>query len=193
MDEEKDVAVCRRCGKSHPAGEVYGHAALLEMDLTRPPKGVWLRRKPTGFELGASTRSWEALFLVPFTAIWAGGTLAGLYGTQIARGEFSLVQTVWGLPFLVGSIVLITLTMMKLAGRVEVRVNGTNGEVFKGVGPVGKRRRFSWTSESKVTWEEGIVLDDGRQRVKLFPRERKMERSRFLGAALKQMQKEFRY
>ena len=45
-----------------------------------------------GFRLTLSTRSCIAFFLVPFTLFWAGGSLGGIYGTQIAKGEFNWIH-----------------------------------------------------------------------------------------------------
>jgi hypothetical protein len=55
---------------------------------------------------------------------WAGGSLGGIYGTQIAKGEFNLVMSLFGIPFLVGSVILIALTTMTVAGRCVVELAG---------------------------------------------------------------------
>ena len=36
--------------------------------------------------------------------IWSGGSLGGIYGTQIANQEFSLLQSLFGIPFIIGTI-----------------------------------------------------------------------------------------
>jgi len=106
-----------------------------------PPKGVDLVETMDGFRLTMSTRSCIAIFLVPFTLVWAGGSLGGIYGTQIAKGEFNWMTSLFGLPFLVGSVFLIGLTMMSVAGRTVVELAG--GRFMLRVGALGVYRTQS--------------------------------------------------
>ena len=46
-------------------------------------------------------------FFLPFTAIWSGGSMIGIYGTQFWKCEFDLGQSLFGIPFLLGTIVLL--------------------------------------------------------------------------------------
>src|SRR4051812_18688409 len=105
------------------------------VDLTRPPAGARFVRNMRGFEVSVSTRSVLAVFLVPFMCVWSGGSLGGIYGSQVMQGQFDLMRSLFGLPFLIGSVVLGSLTLMAVAGRVHVQVKGNDGSVFIGVGP----------------------------------------------------------
>lgn len=122
------LAVCRFCEKPHPlaacqAAIPFGRRNIAP-ELTLP-KGVKLEEGMDGFRLILSMRSCVAFFLVPFTLFWAGGSLGGIYGTQIVKGEFNLWMSLFGLPFLAGSIFLIAVTVMAAAGRCVVeRVGG---------------------------------------------------------------------
>lgn len=145
-----DVALCRRCGRTHSYAELVRDASETPVDLGKPPGGAWFREIPRGFEVGASTRSFVALFLVPFACVWSGGSLSGIYGTQIARGELDLFLSLFGIPFLLGSIFLWTACAMAVLGKVVVRVEGDEGTAFTGAGPFGRTRRFSWREVSSV-------------------------------------------
>ena len=50
--------------------------------------------------LGATTRSPIAFFLVPFMCVWSGGSLGGVYGSQVLNGEFDLGISLFGIPFI---------------------------------------------------------------------------------------------
>ena len=103
-----DVALCRACGNTLSLSEIVGGIRTGPINLKSPPSGAWYEPTPNGFTAGATTRSWFALFIVPFTCVWAGGSMSGIYGTQIASGHFNLGTSIFGIPFLIGSCVLVS-------------------------------------------------------------------------------------
>ncbi len=141
------LAVCRLCDRTYPL-EACRHAkpldARADQPLGPPPKGVTVAEGIDGFRLEISTRSCMALFLVPFTLFWAGGSLGGIYGTQIHKGEFSLWLSLFGLPFLLGSVFLIGFTAMTVAGRHVVELRA--GRLHVHAGALGLRwgRSVDW-------------------------------------------------
>ena len=154
-----DIALCRRCGETFSFAELSLDRVVADVDTSRPPGGTWYRAQGNEFEVGAVSRSGSAFFLVPFTLFWSGGSLGGIYGTQLAKGQFDLMQSLFGLPFLIGSLVLIPITLMTLFGRVVVRSSGDQGGVFIGVGPLGWTRRFRWSQikgvrASETQWKQ---------------------------------------
>ena len=113
-----DVALCRACGNTFRPSEMLGGgvASFLRslvplppgpMDLNSSPSGAWYTPLADGFAAGATTRSWIALFIVPFTCVWSGGSMFGIYGTQLIKGHFSLGSSLFGIPFLIGSVFLV--------------------------------------------------------------------------------------
>jgi hypothetical protein len=161
-----DVALCRACGNTfHISESLGGTSSILAslvnsvvppsgpVDLNSPPSGAWYRPEADGFTAGASTRSWSALFLVPFTCVWAGGSMFGIYGTQIIKGHFNLPMSLFGLPFLIGSCFLVSFCAMMTLGKVAVSVHGDRLAVFTGVGPFGITRTAS-LSEFKTIRED---------------------------------------
>lgn len=149
-----DIALCRTCQETFSFSELTQNAAIPNVDLSKPPKGVWYHNQGNEFEVGVTTRSWAALFLVPFTLVWAGGSLGGIYGKQIMHGHFQLFESLFGIPFLLGSVVLISATLMCLFGKMMVRGSGDQGSVFMGVGPLGWNRKFRWNEIKGVRISE---------------------------------------
>jgi hypothetical protein len=191
-----DVAVCRHCEEAFAlSGLVDAVAEPDAVDVRQPPVGAWFRELKNGFEVGATTRSWQAFLLVPFTAVWSGGSMAGIYGTQIAKGQFNLVFSLFGLPFLAGTIFLVSTCLLMICGRVVVSVQDNRGEVFVGVGPLGRRRRFAWDEVRTISeeysryrsgsWQQGIALA-GKGRI-LFGTPLSDARRYFIMHALKAM------
>jgi hypothetical protein len=153
-----DVALCRACGNTFHLSEVLGGSSRIlssllssiapppgPVDLNSPPSGAWYEPLPDGFTAGATTRTWGALFIVPFTCIWSGGSMFGIYGTQIIKGHFNLASSLFGIPFLLGSIFLVSWCTMSVAGKVSVTRHADQLTVFTGVGPIGWSRTCNFS------------------------------------------------
>ncbi len=141
------LAVCRFCEKSHPLAACQAAVPYEQRHVVPElavPKGVRLEETMDGFRLTLSMRSYVALFLVPFTLFWAGGSLGGIYGTQIAKGEFNWMMSLFGLPFLVGSVFLIAITAMAVAGRCIVELAGGNFSIRTGAMGVYRTQSVAW-------------------------------------------------
>jgi hypothetical protein len=203
-----DVALCRSCGNTFHISEILGGTSSIlaslvnsvvppsgPVDLNSPPSGAWYRPEADGFTAAASTRSWSALFLVPFTCVWAGGSMFGIYGTQIIKGHFNLPMSLFGLPFLIGSCFLVSFCAMMTLGKVSVSVHGDRLAVFTGIGPFGITRTAS-LSEFKTISEDfasGAMNNNRTSRVIRLEGSRSMafgsmlstERRYFLLAALR--------
>jgi len=176
----KDLALCRSCGKTWTFSLVNATKELKNISPDNPPRGV---RVETDYE-GATKITYKraspiAFFFVIFTAIWGGGSMFGIYGSQLRKGHFSLSESLFGLPFLAGTIILCSLTAFFLFGRWEVKVRGRDGSVFVGVGPLGWRRQFTCGPDTRVSLEmssfrvnnqqqEAIILQQGVEKIISF-------------------------
>jgi hypothetical protein len=78
-----DVGQCVACGHVFRVSENLREDPALydNVDLNRPPDGVWIRHEVNRIVLGATTKSPIAYFLVPFMLVWSGGSIGGIYGT----------------------------------------------------------------------------------------------------------------
>src|SRR5438445_11552164 len=92
VNVSKDVAYCRKCNAAFTLSESVYHneTPAPNIDLNNPPRGVWFEQTFDGFVVGATTRSAIAFVLVPFMCVWSGGSLGGIYGSQIMSGKFNL-------------------------------------------------------------------------------------------------------
>jgi hypothetical protein len=121
------LAVCRSCDQSfgiEACKTALPFAQRPQAMPTNPPKGVQVEESMDGFRISVTTRSALAWFLVPFMCIWSGGSLGGIYGTQIYKGEFSLFQSLFGIPFLFGTLLFGSIAMMALCGEFILEVRG---------------------------------------------------------------------
>lgn len=74
----------------------------------------------------------------------------GIYGTQISSGQFDLIKPLFGLPFLIGTVVLVSIIAFLLFGKWVVDINDDGGNVFVGIGNLGRKRSFICNLESVI-------------------------------------------
>lgn len=146
-----DIALCRACGRSMPFSAVSGTDELAVVDLAQPPRGVKVAHSLiSGIEVTYRRFNPIVLFLVPFTAVWSGVSLGGIYGSQLSKGEFDLGASLSGLPFLIGTVVLLSVIAYLLFGHWRLRVDRGRAWIFSGVGPVGRHREITMTPDAVV-------------------------------------------
>jgi hypothetical protein len=152
VNVEKDVALCRACGRTTAFSLISGTAEVSLDSLENPPRGM---KVETGFRdeltIVYHRMSPRLLFLIPFTALWSGVSMYGIYGTQIAAGRFELHKSLLGIPFLLGTIVLLGVIAYLMLGKWVVKLSDGEGTVFVGVGFFGWTRRFSYNRNTMVS------------------------------------------
>jgi len=150
-----DIGKCSSCETVFNISESIQTNVENDFDVEASPNGAEFIKLENGFQIIASTRSKAAWFIVPFTLVWAGFSLSAIYGSQLANQSFNLQTSLFGIPFLIGSTILISISLLMLAGKVVVGANGYNGWIFTGVGKIGWTRKFNWQDFHKV--EEGLT------------------------------------
>ncbi|MDW7693631.1 hypothetical protein R9C00_02660 [Flammeovirgaceae bacterium SG7u.111] len=60
-------------------------------------------------------------------------------------------MSLFGIPFLIGSVIFWSLALMSIWGKVEVTFDKRGGKVFTGLWQIGLTKRFAWEDISKVT------------------------------------------
>ena len=142
--------MCPACHEAFALSELVAQGHETDSDLGEPPSGTWFRTEANGWELGGTTRHPIAFFLVPFMCVWSGGSLGGIYGSQIIQGKFNLVMSLFGLPFVAGTVLFGSIMLMTIVGKVTVRVEDGDGVIFTGVGSFGWNRRFRWEEINRI-------------------------------------------
>ncbi|MBI1248982.1 hypothetical protein GC197_14210 [bacterium] len=151
MNVDNDVAICHDCGEIFSISELMGVDSSF--DINDPPLGVSYDNSGIGWRIASTTRNASTYFLVPFTFVWSGLSIGGIYGGQIVRGEFDPAQSLLGIPFILGTLVLGLLTLLSIVGRSVVRrdeLDHDAGSVFLGVGPIGWTTRFRWSEITNI-------------------------------------------
>lgn len=158
---EKDVMLCPACGESTSFSRVAGTARDEEEETAllaaSPPEHLSSRTEIDPSDAG-ETRilvyrkvDKTAFLLIPFTIVWTGGSIGGIYGGQIAQRSFDLAESLFGLPFLAGSVLLVANCLYMLFGRQVLKLKRGKGVYFSGVGPFGRTVRFACNRETRVS------------------------------------------
>jgi len=151
LNVENDVAVCSECDEVFAISELVAAGQDTgDFDLSDAPRGAWFSESFTGWTIGATTRSPAALLVVPFTCVWSGLSIFMLYGSQVVAGEFDLGMSLFGIPFLLATVLLCSIATMCICGKVTVTVDQGAGRVFAGVGAIGWVRRFDWEAVTRI-------------------------------------------
>lgn len=173
-----DVALCRGCDLVHKLSELIEAAEIAEeVDLQRPPPGTWYRRGGLGPVIGASHRSlgaaagllffclfWNGIVSV-FVAVALSSTLrlldlpapawfpkpimnGGTMGAGITIGLWLFLT-----PFIAIGLAMLGAFLLALDGRTEITIHGGEVVLFRGLGPLGRRRRFPVKNVKAVRFE----------------------------------------
>jgi hypothetical protein len=73
----------------------------------------------------------------------------GIYSGH-PRGRSDLAPSLLGVTLSLGVLVLGSVAILCICGKVEVRVCGTQARIFTGMGPIGWRRSFDWSGVASV-------------------------------------------
>ena len=197
---QENIAKCTSCQNIFKASEGLD-TSDSKFNMNQPPSGAWYEQTPSETIIGATTRSAMALFLIPFVCVWSGLSIGSIYGSQIANQEFSLFESLLGLPFLIGTLFLLKMVLMSIFGKVEIHTNRQGGTIFTGIGAIGKKQTFLWREVSKIDngisrpWfqrndQEAIVIEGATSLI--FGVDLNQERRYYILSALKKMKSQYR-
>ena len=193
----QDLALCRLCGYTGPflgAGMV---PRLTDEELAHPPKGVRLER---GFgdalTIVCHPQKKALWFLIPFTALWSGLSVAGIYGSQLAQGRFDAKLSLIGLPFLLGTAGLVAAILFNFFGQTTVTLSKGRVRVFMGLFGMGRTREMACGKGTAVAIQTSsyrvnnvpqleIMLTDGGQEFKFGAMGLSSEAKKYVAAMLR--------
>jgi len=146
-----DIALCRQCGMSSSLSELVSLSRFPPELLDQPPR--WTRLDE-GFS-GEKTITYRRpspmlLFMVPFMAFWSGFSMWGIYIKPLMDGTFDPDDALFGIPFLIGTIILLGVVLYLAFGKWVVTLDHGTGSVFVGVGPIGRTRHFTYARNTIV-------------------------------------------
>lgn len=148
-----DIALCRACGKTTAFSLIRGLSEISPAVLDSKPRHITVAKGDLAGGITITHRRVSPIlfFLIPFTALWSGGSMWGIYGTQLVFGKWDLAKLLFGLPFLFGTVILLGVIAVVSFGKWVIRLNRGAGSVFIGLGCIGWTRRFNYNRGSVVS------------------------------------------
>jgi hypothetical protein len=157
-----DIALCRGCGRTFSFSMIRESGVLLNQSLAIPPRHVRIEEHFPGRKTVRYKKiPGVVLFLIPFTAIWSGFSIWGIYILPLMKGKLDWGNMLFGIPFLLGTIILTFSIVMCLFGKWVITLDNGTGTVFVGVGPIGWKRAFRYGRDTLVFLKNsGIKQND---------------------------------
>jgi hypothetical protein len=147
-----DIALCRGCGRTFSFSMIRESGALLEQPLNLPPRHVRIEEHYPGQKtIRYKKISPVVLFLIPFTAVWSGFSMWGLYIQPLMQDPIDWGRMLFGIPFLLGTIVLVSVILFCLFGKWVITLDNGTGTVFVGLGSIGYTRSFHYGRDTLVS------------------------------------------
>ena len=155
VNMSQDMALCRACGYAGSFLAALSVPQMSDEELARPPKRVSLQRE-FGDTLAITCRPKRSalLFLIPFTVLWSGISMGVIYGTQIASRTFDWKLSLFGLPFLIGTIGFAIAILYTLFGATKVTLAKGRMRVSMGVFGLERTREVECGKGTTVAIEK---------------------------------------
>lgn len=169
MNVAADVALCRACGTRSRIAELResGDDATDYKALSGPtPKHVKVVRDLNDPSGKVELRYWKfspvVLFLIPFTCVWSGMSIGGIYGSQIVKHALDWKLSLFGIPFLIGTVVLVGVILNLLLARRRLVLERGHGTYSAKVFGIGRTRHFDLNRETKLSVDQAAMQPQGR-------------------------------
>lgn len=151
VQREKNVALCRACGKAGKpvASFVPGNVAEENPFVTVESSGMH------GMRITYRKKDWKSIPILLFAAIWIPVTVYwlqdwGWLGIRSCHLLFQALSLAFFIPFVWVGLSMAVHGLLLLLGKTVVEVDRGQGRVFRGVGPVGWSWRFSMPAHGGV-------------------------------------------
>lgn len=153
INVQSDSALCSGCGEMFaPSMQLergsrgaanYNHAAHTAFAQAEASPRVQLQQDGNDWTISWKRRNIiSGLFIGVFLTFWGGFSVGGIYVTPFLNGQLDLQNCLFGLPFLLGSVVLFSMVMFSFFGRVVMQKQQRTLKYFVGVAGIGIYRRF---------------------------------------------------
>lgn len=181
MNIDADEAACPQCGQRTSISALLADEPPIRQvvivsdsfDINQPPPGVSYQRDGMGWRITATTRHGVGYFLIVFALVFSGIACGVIYGPQLAAGKFDLKESLFGIPFIVASLVLVAVGLLFILGRTVVETDEREpdvGRLFVGLGPFGWTRQVPWSEVTRIeeTDSGGTVNDQPVMQITLY-------------------------
>lgn len=123
-----------------------------KFNIAKIPEGIWLKRDGDIVVLGSILKNYQYSYQIIFTFLWAIGIIVlfacAFFLAQSKEDTFQYVGL--AIFFCIPLPFLWPITLNILFGKVEIRLDATEGRIFEGIGSSGSTTKFKYKDIDKI-------------------------------------------
>lgn len=148
-----DMVLCRSCSQVSRCSELV-QENQDEKILDSVPRRIRMLKTARGLEVTYQRRKGIGFFFLIFTLVWDGVTYPLLFHMLGSETGVSLLPVLFFVPFVLVGLGMLLATIYIFFGRIALTLKPGGGELFRGVGCLGRRQRFLLTKDTRISIEE---------------------------------------
>ena len=168
VNDEKDVALCRKCAKGSTLPQIGMAAEIAEACAGKTPRGVRVENNSAihsashadGVEIRCNGIDKTALLGLPFFLLWEGLLFYYIFVPQIKAMTFNWMAAFIGLAFMLMPAKNICEIAFGLFGRHVITLRRGELACFSGIGRLGRARSFAYSRDAKVSLRKFYVKNN---------------------------------
>lgn len=151
-----DVIFCRSCnhvGKFSEMVQENEDGGILDQVPTR----LKVVKTARGLEVTYKASKLMGIFFLFFAVFWNGITYAVMF-SELTKAGSGTFERLFCLPFMLVGAGMLVAAVYVLFGGMRLTLQPGRGELFRGVGGIGRRRQFVLTKDARISLEESRVM-----------------------------------
>ena len=151
-----DMVLCRSCNKISKFSEIVQEERDEEI-LDSIPRRMSVTKTARGLEITYKKPKGVGLFLLMFSIFWNSVTCVALFAVMKEMSCENLFGLLFLIPFVLVGAGTFAGAFYVLFGRMTLILTPSRGELFRGVGNLGRRQHFLLEKDSRISIEESSI------------------------------------
>ena len=156
-----DMALCRACNKISRFSELVQEERDEEI-LDSIPRRMSVTKTARGLEVTYRKPKGAVFFLLLFALIWNAITYAAIFVMMGKMAHESLFGQLFLIPFVLVGFGTFLGAVYVLFGRMTLTLSPGTGELFRGVGSLGRRQQFLLAKDSRISIEASNIQQNNK-------------------------------
>lgn len=158
MNPSTNVVLCRSCNKVSKFTDI--DESRDEENLGPLPARIKVAKTMRGLEVRYRKTKLPGIVLLFFGLLWNSFISAVIFASL--RDGKDTVSILFFSPFILIGLLVTLGTVYQLFGSMILTLNPGKGELFRGVGSIGRRQRFLLEENARITIEKSIPRNSNR-------------------------------
>lgn len=151
-----DAILCRACNGTGKFSDLVQEGSDEKL-LETLPRRMKVMKTPRGLEVTYRKPKVIGFSLLFFALFWNGFLCVFLFSPSGNEQTGNLFEQLFFIPFILVGIGVLAGAVYTLFGRMTLTLNPGRGELFRGVGGMGRRQRFLLAKNARISIEESCI------------------------------------